>query len=196
MAIVITNGKQYLKYGESKKILFTNKIEDAYQFPTSGDAIAQMKRAKRKTKYCYVLDTFNNMVYWKWKTQEELILEKENNAYRHIKRDSKGKIVRKTYSRDTRKIIYNNAKGRCELCGREILFEDMTLDHIKPLSMGGVDEVDNLACTCYGCNGLKGNALPEKFEKRVTDIFLYQMGKKCKGKLSWWIVQRLLMGLI
>ncbi len=27
---------------------------------------------------------------------------------------------------------------RCELCGRKILFDDMTLDNVKPLSMGGV----------------------------------------------------------
>lgn len=112
-----------------------------------------------------------------------------------VKRDDNGKIVRKIYSYDTRKLIYNNAHGKCELCGKEILLEDMSIDHIKALSMGGEDDVENLACTCYPCNLFKGNILPDDFMERVTEIYLYQMEKKYRNKLRWKLIHRALMKL-
>ena len=62
-----------------------------------------------------------------------------------LKRDKNGKIKRKSYSDDVRKLIYIKAGGRCELCGRKILLDDMTLDHVNLLSMGGDDDVENLS---------------------------------------------------
>ena len=136
-----------------------------------------------------------------------------------LKRDKNGKIKRKSYSDDVRKLIYIKAGGRCELCGRKILLEDMTIDHIKPLSMGGEDDVEillddmtldhvnplsmggdddveNLSCTCYPCNLFKGNILPTNFYERITDIFMYQMERKNGHKSRWRIVRRLLGKLV
>ncbi|MFR8313662.1 MAG: HNH endonuclease [Ruminococcus sp.] len=42
-------------------------------------------------------------------------------------------------------MIYNQADGRCVLCGRKIKYEDMTIDHIRPTSLGGSDSVENLS---------------------------------------------------
>lgn len=105
------------------------------------------------------------------------------------------KAKRKTYSKDTRKLIYLNAGGRCELCGKKILLDDMTIDHINPLSMGGEDDVENLSCTCYLCNLFKGNILPFDFMERITDIFMYQTEKRNHG-LKWKILHRLLIKVI
>ena len=106
-----------------------------------------------KTKGYNVYETHTHHIIWKWMTKEERLEARKNNmAKLMVNRDDNGKIIRKIYSDDTRKLIYNNANGKCELCGRKILLEDMTLDHIKPLSMGGEDELNNLACTCYPCN--------------------------------------------
>jgi 5-methylcytosine-specific restriction endonuclease McrA len=113
-----------------------------------------------------------------------------------VKRCKNGKIKRKKYSQDTRKLIYNKAGGRCELCGRAILFEDMTLDHVKPLSMGGLDEVENLACVCLADNRFKDNVLPEDFIQRITEIFLYQTEKKNGNSLKWKIVHRMLVKMM
>lgn len=70
--------------------------------------------------------------------------------------------------------------------------EDMTIDHVNPLSLDGEDDVENLACTCFACNTFKGNTLPDDFLERVTEIFMYQMKKKYKGKLKWKIVHKVL----
>lgn len=73
--------------------------------------------------------------------------------------------------------------------------EDVTIDHIKPLAMGGTNDVSNLACTCFGCNQLKGSAVPESFFQRVNDIFMFQMEKKYK-KNVWWKLVRVILGKI
>ena len=196
MAIVITNGTYYIEYTENGGTKKTTDINCAYQFNSVSDAIKGMKKAERKTKDYYVFDTFTNRVIWKWMTREERIEMLENKQTLTAERDNKGKIKRKTYSQDARKLIYNYANGRCTLCGRKILFEDMSIDHIRPLSMGGADVVENLTCTCYACNLFKGNILPDDFMERVSLIYLYQMEKRCKSKLRWKIIRGMLNKMI
>ena len=193
MAIVITNGTYYIEYTENGATKKTTDINCAYQFNSVSDAIKGMRKAEKKTKKYYVLDTLTNRVLWKWMTEEEKIQMMENKQALSIERNGSGKIKRRTYSQDARKLIYNYANGRCTLCGRKILFEDMTIDHIKPLSLGGADVVENLTCTCYACNLFKGNILPDDFLERVSLIYLYQMEKRCKSKFRWAIVRRILV---
>lgn len=197
MAIIITNGNYYIWYtstGATKKV---SDINLAYQFPTVADAIKGMKKAEGQTKNYYVFDTLSQRILWKWMTQEELDeVRKSKMSMSMIKRDKNGKIKRKSYSDDVRKLIYIKAGGRCELCGRKILLDDMTLDHVNPLSMGGDDDVENLAATCYPCNIFKGNILPSDFMERITDIFMYQMERKNSHNIKWKIVHRLLGKLV
>ncbi len=46
--------------------------------------------------------------------------------------------------------------GKCQNCGR---VDNLTLDHIIPISQGGTDNHKNLQCLCWRCNRKKG---PEK----------------------------------
>lgn len=128
--------------------------------------------------------------------KQDNIIDLEPKANENIPRVqilSKG--IRKKFSPDVRKLLYIHAGGRCELCGREMALEDVTIDHIKPLAMGGTNDVSNLACTCFGCNQLKGSAVPESFFQRVNDIFMFQMEKKYK-KNVWWKLVRVILGKI
>lgn len=138
MAIVITNGTYYIKYTDTGATKKTTDINSAYQFSSVAQEIKGMKKAEGQTKNYFVLDTLTQRILWKWMTQEE-IEEMRNNkvSLSAVKRNKKGEIIRKSYSEDTRKLIYLNAGGRCELCGRKILLEYMTIDHVNPLSMGG-----------------------------------------------------------
>lgn len=203
MAIIITNGtdyvmfKEFLNQSQNSGIRKTKDIEEAYNFTLVSDAIKVMKHSTRKTKGYYVLDTFTNRVLWKHMTNEELVqLKRDKTESVDIKRNSNGKIKRRTYSQDTRKLIYNNAGGCCELCGRKLLFEDMSLDHVIPLSRGGIDNVENLSCVCYEDNQFKNNILPEDFMERITKIFIYQMEKKYSYSLKWKIVHKLLVRMV
>lgn len=194
MAIVITNGKYFVKYSEHGGIKMTKNINEAVIYPNKYVAIQDMRRACGKTKNYYVLDNNSNTIIWKWMNDEEKARLVEERAA--IKRDPHGKIKRKHYSNDVRKMIYNAADGRCQLCGRPILFSEHTIDHVLPLSMGGLDDVSNLQLCCFPCNQMKNNILPELFLSRISQIFMFQMEKKWKSGLEWNIAKCLLKNLI
>lgn len=49
-------------------------------------------------------------------------------------------------------------KCMCYVCGRVIKQQQQaTLEHIVPMSLGGTDDMDNLALSHGGCNALRGN---------------------------------------
>lgn len=197
MAIVITDGLHYIKYNEHGGTRTTQKIDNAFQFESASDAINAMHKAQSKTKYYYVYDTATQRIVWRWMSQEEVErLKAEKRSRNEIKRTANGKIKRKTYSPDVKRLLYMNAGGKCALCGRELLYEDATIDHIIPLACGGADSVENLQICCVEDNRFKGAILPQKFNERITEIFMYQMEIKHRNKFKWKVIHRILEGML
>lgn len=64
------------------------------------------------------------------------------------------------------KEIYRKAKEdpkvRCYLCGKLIPIGHRHVDHIVPLSKGGVHRPSNLAVACDNCNREKHTKMPEE----------------------------------
>jgi 5-methylcytosine-specific restriction endonuclease McrA len=60
--------------------------------------------------------------------------------------------------------------GMCAYCGRRFHVDDLTREHIVPVSRGGEDTWMNCITACRGCNGQKGNRLPE--EARMSLMYL------------------------
>jgi 5-methylcytosine-specific restriction endonuclease McrA len=58
----------------------------------------------------------------------------------------------------------------CAYCGGHFAFDDLTREHIVPVSRGGHDTWMNCITACRSCNGHKGNRLPE--EARVVLMYL------------------------
>lgn len=50
----------------------------------------------------------------------------------------------------------------CAYCGAYFTPDDLTREHIIPVSRGGADSWMNCITACRGCNGHKGNRLPEE----------------------------------
>ena len=163
MAILLTNGKFYIAHNRAGTVIKVADIEQAQDFYSVERAINQRNRTPGKCAGYYYIDTEKN----------------------------KAKIKRKSYSDEERKIIYNKSGGRCELCGQRLLLENMTLDHIVPLSMGGVESMENLQAACYACNQFKSYILPEYFMYRIIKIFLYQTEKKCGKEMKLKIIHKL-----
>ena len=187
----------YIYLNEKGKHRKTKNVVQALQYNTVREAINYMYKAPAKTDGYYVYDTFTNHVIWKRLTPEERIaLHEQKHGTVNVKRRNNGKIKRKRYSQATRKLIYNKYNGRCQLCGRKVLFSEMSLDHHVALSMGGVDDVSNLTCTCLPCNQFKSNIAPELFEDRINDIFMYQMEKKIKEPWKWKAIHKLILSCI
>lgn len=68
--------------------------------------------------------------------------------------------ARKAISATVRRRVYNRDCHLCVYCGAD---EDLTLDHITPLSRGGKDTEDNLCTCCKRCNSAKGARTPEEW---------------------------------
>ena len=66
--------------------------------------------------------------------------------------------------------LFVRDRGMCAYCGHRFAFDDLTREHIVPVSRGGLDSWMNCITACRGCNGHKGNRLPE--EARMSLMYL------------------------
>jgi hypothetical protein len=63
------------------------------------------------------------------------------------------KINRHKFSKTTRKSIVDTQENKCNVCKSEL--DKFEIDHIIPLALGGVDEIDNLQAICIQCHAYK-----------------------------------------
>lgn len=54
-------------------------------------------------------------------------------------------------------LVRERANYCCEYCKsiEEFATENFTIEHIIPISKGGLDDIENLALACFGCNSFK-----------------------------------------
>lgn len=77
---------------------------------------------------------------------------------------------RRKFSDYEKKTIYAKSDGKCEICGRQVKFKDMTVDHKIPLTKGGTNELENLQLAHLGCNRAKADMLYEEFLSLAQNI--------------------------
>jgi len=54
--------------------------------------------------------------------------------------------------------------GVCHYCGRQAGRDQLTMDHVVPLSRGGKSKKGNLVAACKECNNKKKSLLPIEWE--------------------------------
>ena len=82
----------------------------------------------------------------------------EYEATRRARKRRAGKI--EPIDRD---YIYKRDQGTCSLCGRKVRKQDMSIDHIVPLSLGGAHCLTNVTLVHLQCNTRKRTrALPQQ----------------------------------
>ena len=62
------------------------------------------------------------------------------------------------------------AAGLCHYCGRKIRSDELTMDHVIPLSRGGMSERYNIVPACKDCNNKKKYLLPAEWEEYLNSI--------------------------
>lgn len=65
---------------------------------------------------------------------------------------------RKRISARKRLNVYERDGYACVTCGTH---ENLTIDHIHPVSKGGTNDMDNLQTMCHSCNARKGAKIVE-----------------------------------
>jgi len=60
-----------------------------------------------------------------------------------------------------RKNILLRDNSQCQYCGKKFRSEELTIDHIVPISKGGRDKWQNVVAACKKCNNKKGSHLPQ-----------------------------------
>ena len=78
-------------------------------------------------------------------------------AYEGKKETAERKFIRKQ--------LIDSKGNICSICGKPITnMKDCTIDHIKPVSKGGLTTIENCRLAHYECNRLRGNKCDQDFD--------------------------------
>jgi 5-methylcytosine-specific restriction protein A len=62
------------------------------------------------------------------------------------------------------------SRGECYYCGAKVRPDELTMDHIIPLSRGGLSEKINIVPSCKECNNQKRYLLPSEWEEYLVKL--------------------------
>ena len=89
---------------------------------------------------------------------------------------------RKAISQSARKRVYEKYHGRCAYCGQPIRYDEMQVDHIEALYLGGDDDLANYNPACRMCNFYKSTKSLEIFrddlemlQRRLQKVYIYRL---------------------
>jgi 5-methylcytosine-specific restriction endonuclease McrA len=68
------------------------------------------------------------------------------------------------------KILFRRDKNMCLYCGEKFGVENLSRDHVKPLSKGGEDVWTNVVTSCLRCNNRKADRSPEEVNMKLLAI--------------------------
>ena len=93
-------------------------------------------------------------------------LEMGTVSEKEIRREKeKARSLRRTH-------WWNNKtqKGVCHYCRRQVGREQLTMDHVVPLSRGGKSKKGNIVPACKECNSKKKYLLPIEWEEYIESL--------------------------
>ncbi len=104
-------------------------------------------------------------------------------------RDIQIKEERKQFTEVDRLNIYNKYKSKCNHCKCNVEINNLHIDHIRPLSNGGTNDIENLQILCKSCHKIKcENEIEDgsyirvidtesSFNSRINDIINSEMAQ-------------------
>lgn len=66
--------------------------------------------------------------------------------------------------------LFRRDENVCLYCGNQFRHNDLSRDHVKPLSQGGIDTWANVVTACKRCNNHKGSRTPEEAGMQLLAI--------------------------
>ena len=93
---------------------------------------------------------------------EETVEETAKYISKEIERKKSAKVQRSIMTKQLREYIKERDNYTCLNCGVSTKDQDLLLlevDHIIPVSKGGLSTVENLQTLCWKCNRFKSNKI-------------------------------------
>ena len=84
------------------------------------------------------------------------------NSIIAVKRSAMHKYVQRTIPPLTNRELFLRDAHICMYCGNQYRENELTRDHVTPISRGGRDRWSNVVSACKNCNTRKGNHKPEE----------------------------------
>lgn len=75
--------------------------------------------------------------------------------------------VPKRQVRFSRFNVFSRDNNTCQYCGEKLPRSELNLDHVIPRSQGGLSTWENMVCSCFTCNRVKGGRMPEEAGMRL-----------------------------
>lgn len=101
---------------------------------------------------CHVLEWYDDWVvrseHWETKVPAVIML--------------KDMLKRKRRPRFTKYNLYLRDLFTCQYCSTQLPQTQLTLDHVRPISLGGKTNWENIVAACGPCNSRKGNKMHMK----------------------------------
>ena len=99
-----------------------------------------------------------------------ILLEGEDFIYftgceEYVEPEPKDPLKRSRRYLKHKDFVFDRDGYQCVYCGSS---ENLTLDHIIPITKGGSDDQDNLACCCKCCNSSKNDKLLSEWVPQIV----------------------------
>jgi len=79
------------------------------------------------------------------------------------------KVKRKTISKKLRFEIFKRDGFSCAYCGQTPPLVTLEIDHIEPVSKGGLNDINNYVTACFDCNRGKSNISLNKIPSKLSE---------------------------
>lgn len=92
--------------------------------------------------------------------------------------------IRKSPTKEQRKLVYQMYDGHCAYCGCELEFKDMQVDHFNSVyAYDGKNEIENYMPSCRQCNFYKSTGTIEQFRQNLKETMLKGLKKTFQYRL-------------
>jgi hypothetical protein len=83
---------------------------------------------------------------------------------------AKHRAKTRTLSTARRAEIYQRDQKKCYICDAQLTINEIELDHIIPVVLGGSSDPSNIACSCRPCNRSKGSKVGFKQIAKLLEL--------------------------
>lgn len=83
---------------------------------------------------------------------------------------AKHRAKTRTLSTARRAEIYQRDQKKCYICDAPLTINEIELDHIVPVILGGSSDPSNIACSCRTCNRSKGTKVGLKQIAKLLEL--------------------------